>query len=190
MPKDIAAEKAVYIGRFQPITKTHRRVVQYIEEQKDIEEIVIIKGGTQWNDKNPDPSAPSKNPFTADECCEMINLSLNGRIKKPYRIIKVPDTSTKFTDFYWQEWVGSIVNAIGSKDFVVFTNAQREITAFGKAGINCKPFYVDKGTRATIVREAIANRPKDEWQVDKEVADYLEKINASGRIKRILDLFP
>ncbi len=182
-------KRAAYIGRFQPFTKTHRKIIQYIDNQKDIGEIIIVKGSIQWNDKNPSPNfAPSRNPFTADECCEMINLALDGRIKKPHKIIRIPDTLSGFTDPLWKEWTGLILNELGKNDFVVFTNNKREAAAFERVGVECRSFYVESGIRATLVREIIVFKTKEEWLefVDKEIADYLVKINAK---KRVTDLF-
>lgn len=181
---------AVYIGRFHPFAVHHRSVLQYIDEQKDVKKIIVIKGGAQWSDKNLDPySAPSRNPFTADECCEMISLSLRSRIKKPYEIVRIEDTKTRMTDFLWKEWVSSIIEALGKNNFVVYANDVRLIEAFGRFGIQCRPFPIAySGLRATVVREKIALESEEEWSkyVDPEVAEYIKKINGSERIRRLL----
>ena len=183
---------AVYIGRFQPKTITHRIIVQFIDKQPDIKEIIIIKGSSQWNDKNPDQnSIPFRNPFTAEECCDMIDLSLTCRITKPWRIIKIPDTATKMTDPLWKEWVDSIVSALGSpQEFVVFTNDSREIKAFKRVGLETRPYVVNCTLpHATLVREKIAQGREEEWRqmVDPEVAEYIKKINGPERIQKLLE---
>jgi len=182
---------AAYIGRFQPFAVHHRSVLQYIDDQKDVKEIIVIKGGAQWSDKNLDPySAPSRNPFTVDECCEMVNLSLAGRIRKSYRIIKVEDTKTRMTDPLWKNWVNMIVEASGLNDFVVYANDSRLIRAFERVGIKCRPFPIAYfGLRATVVREKIAMEPEEGWSkyVDPEVADYIKKINGPERIRQLLE---
>ena len=185
-------KKAVYIGRFQPFTKTHRKVVQFVDAEPDIQEIVIIKGSIQWNDKNPDPFAfPSRNPFTAEECCEMIKLSLSGPIKKPWRIIQIPDTSTKMTDPLWKEWVNSIIFAVGTSGFIVYTNDPREVRAFEAVGCETRPFPVSPlFFRATLVRKSIARENEKKWKkyVDQKVAEYIKKIRGPARIAKLLEL--
>ncbi|MBI2626093.1 MAG: hypothetical protein HYW69_00680 [Candidatus Nealsonbacteria bacterium] len=181
---------AAYIGRFQPFGKHHRKLVQFIDSRPDVKGIVIVKGGSQWNDKNYDPySSPDRNPFTADECCGMINLSLKSRIKKPYKIVRVADTKSKMTDPLWKEWVEAVIFAVGDRDFLVYVNEPHTVRAFETAGIQCRSFLIENlGPRATIIRDKIAFEPEDEWSkyVDPEVAGYLKRINASERVRRLL----
>lgn len=179
----------VYAGRFQPFSKHHRAVVQFIDLEPDIDEIVIIKGSSQWSDQNPDiHTSPSRHPFTAQECCEMINLSLAGRIKKPYRIEKVLDTKTIMTDPFWQEWVGAVLTAVGTKKFVVYVNDPKMVRAFGQADIECRPFPIDfPGASATVIRKNMAYCSREVWaeDVDPVVADYLEMIDGPVRVRRL-----
>lgn len=180
--------KGVYIIRAQPFTKSHRAVAEFINLEQDIEEVVIVKGGSQWSDKNPSPvEHPSRNPFSAEECLDMINLSLIGRLNKPFRLIKIPDTGTKSSDLLWREWVGLIISALG-RDIVVFTNVRREKMAFENADCECRAFAVSEYFRATFIREIIASKLKQEWlkYIDLEVADYIEKINGPSRIRALL----
>jgi nicotinamide mononucleotide adenylyltransferase len=165
-------------------------VVQFIESQSDTEEIIIMKGSAQWNDENPDPySLLSRNPFRAEECWTMIRRSLTFRIKKPWRVVELPDTMTRMTDPLWTEWVDSIATAVGTKNFVVYTNDPREVRAFARIGVQCRPFRVENRPHATTVREKIANAPEEEWRmyVDPEVAEYINMINGPSRIARLLE---
>lgn len=192
LPKNSKTSNGVYIGRFQPFTKTHRKIVQFIDAEPDVGEIIIIKGSIQWNDQNPDPhSLASRNPFTVEECCEMIKLSLTGRVKKPWRIVLVPDTQTKTTDPLWREWVDLIVRLTPmSSDFVIYTNDPREKRAFEAIGLEARSFPASSLLfRATLAREKIATKKKREWRkyVDPEAADYLEKINGPSRILKLLE---
>lgn len=184
--------KAVYIGRFQPCTKMHREVIQFIESVPDITEISIVKGSSQWSDQNLDPdSRPSRNPFNVKECCDMIKLSLGSRIKKPWRIVQVADTATRFTDPFWQEWIASIVAAMETPNFVVYTNNHREAEAFRRAGCQSRPFPVlHPSFSATDVRREMGAGKEERWRkwVDPEVADYLEKIQGSARLARLFEL--
>lgn len=181
----------VYTGRFQPFCKHHRSVAQYIANQPDINEIVIVKGSSQWSDKNPDIfTPPSRHPFTAQECCEMIDLSLAGRIEKPHRIVKVADTKTMLSDPLWTEWTEKVILAVGTRDFILFVVDLRIEAAFRRFGIECRPFTVDyPGFHATFFRKKMAWEPKEKWinDVDPEVADYLESINGPARIRRLLE---
>lgn len=182
---------AVYVGRFQPFCKHHRAVVQFIDSEPDIKEIVIVKGSSQWSDKNPDIyTSPVRHSFTAEECCKMIDLSLSSRIKKPYRIVNVFDTKTMLTDPFWREWVQAVIAAVGVKDFIVYLNETKIIRAFEKAGIVCRPFPLEyPDLSATAVRQNMAYQPREIWakDVDPEVAEYLEMIDGPKRVRRLLE---
>ena len=185
-----------YAGRFQPFGKHHRSVVQFIDSQADVEEIIIIKGSSQWSDQNPDPYFPlSRNPFTLGECSKIIRLSLTGRIKKPYQIVAVPDTATRLSDPLWEEWVKDTLVAIGAKndfnlkDFVLYVNNRHIVRAFSRIGCLCRPFPEIFPVSATMIRKKIAEAPVEQWQtlVDPEVAAYLIEIRGPERIRRLLE---
>ena len=48
-------KRALYVGKFQPFHIGHLEIAKNIDRAKDIDEIVVAIGSSQWNWQNRDP---------------------------------------------------------------------------------------------------------------------------------------
>jgi nicotinamide-nucleotide adenylyltransferase len=173
-------KRALYVGRFQLFHKGHLDVIQHIDKAKDITEIIIAVGSSQYNHTNKSPVAPwAVNPFTYEERERMINYSLEGKIEKPYLIIPIPD----FHD--WPKWKKYVCDTVPKFD-VLYTVSEREKKEFEEIGYEARGFPRKHEYHAGIVRERICKGA--EWK-DALADGTIKVVEEIGGIERIKNLF-
>lgn len=164
----IEPKRALYVGRFQTFHKGHESVVKYISNQKDVDEIIIGIGSSQYSRFNQSIEEPLiVNPFTYEERKEYIDSSLKTFMKKPYSFYAILDLHDI------NKWVKNIIYVLPKISYV-YTNSKRESDLFSKLGFECRTFPIKEKIRATIVREMIARDGPWEDYVSCEVANTMK----------------
>ena len=169
--------RALYIGRFQPFHKGHLDVLKYMESATDIEEIIIGVGSSQYNNEHKSPDVPwSRNPFTYEERKEMIELSLDGELSKPYKIVPIPDYH------HYPRWFNHIRTKL--PDFaVLYTVDGEEKDFFSEKGYEVREFPRVYDFSARILRRKIVNGEMYTYALPKGTVEVMKKIGAEDRLK-------
>lgn len=165
--------RALFPGRFQPFHKGHLMVVQEILGEYD--EVVIVVGSAQ-------EGFTCKNPFTAGERIEMIDLTLrgNGYSRDQYMVVPVPDLNKPLA---WTSYVLGLVPRIN----VVFSGNPHTIYLYKWLGIPVREIKLYDPNRfsGTNIRSLMCRGGEWEELVPKEIADYIKSINGVERVRRV-----
>jgi nicotinamide-nucleotide adenylyltransferase len=160
---------ALFITRAQPFHLGHLRVIRDILKKND--RIVIAIGSAQAKNT-------LKNPFTAREREEMVDLALKASRVKNYEIVRIPDL---FND---QLWVAR-VNRVCRFDAVYSMNPWT-VRCFRKAGIRVRRHAIyRKCLSGTEIRKRIRQGKKWEALVPGPVSEYLKGIDGVKRLKSL-----
>jgi nicotinamide-nucleotide adenylyltransferase len=166
-------KRGLFVGRFQPFHNGHLEAIKRIV--KDVEELVIIVGSSQYSHK-------LDNPFTAGERITMIRRALKeeGIQLERIWIIPVPDVHQHTL------WVSQIVG-YSPKFSLVYTNEPLCHRLFTEAGFKVEPmpFIMREFYSATEIRKHILSG--EDWKelVPSSIANYIKDINGE---ERLLDL--
>ena len=162
-------KRGLFIGRFQPLHLGHLKDIK--DALKEVDELIIGIGSS--NEK-----LTRKNPFSAEERIEMINLALQKHGIKKYKIFEIPD----FHDD--KKWVDYVEENIPKFD-IVYTGNEWTERCFKSRGYSIKKVKILEDISSTIIRSMMANN-KD-WQslVPGEIADFLNSMNGVKKIKDI-----
>lgn len=161
--------RALFIGRFQPFHNAHLTDIKKILKEAD--EVIIAIGSS--NEKN-----TLENPFSYTERKEMIENALKSNKINKYGIYQVPDL---YND---RKWVYYIIKNLPESD-VVYSGNLWTLKCFKKNKISAKKIKLIDGVSSTKIRDMITKNKNWKKLVPKEVADYIEKINGVGRIRKI-----
>jgi nicotinamide-nucleotide adenylyltransferase len=162
---------ALFIGRFQPFHNGHLKLIKSISKEYD--KIIIAIGSSQYQNTN-------QNPFTYNERNEMISNTLKKNNVKNFKIIAIPDIHKPSN---WVEHVTKI-----NKDFdIVLTNNSYTKKLFEEKGYNVKKtmIYNRDILSGKNIRKKIINDENYQDLVPDIVYNYLNKINAIDRLKKI-----
>ncbi|MBS3749050.1 MAG: nicotinamide-nucleotide adenylyltransferase [Candidatus Thermoplasmatota archaeon] len=163
------AHASVFIGRFQPFHLGHYAMITHC----NTDTLYIGIGSSQYHHL-------LKNPFTYDERKTMIQLALQNRLNIEYDIYGIPDIHDP------PNWVDHVKRILPPFTTVI-TNNDFTAGLFKERGYQIqRPGLIKRNKYAgKIIREHMINEQKWQHLVPKEVAIYLEKINASDRIKTL-----
>ena len=164
---------SLIIGRFQPLHNGHMEVIRIVS--KASEKMTIGIGSAQY-------SHLADNPFTAGERYRMISNSLKDEGITNAYIVPVEDLNR------YSVWVSHVVSM--SPPFsVVYSNNQLTRRLFTEAGYSVKdsPLYKRSEYSGTEVRRRMICG--EDWRslVPKAVADVIDDIDGTGRIKGLGD---
>ncbi len=166
--------RGLFIGRFQPFHLGHLNALKWILEQVD--EAIVAIGSANV-------ALTFRNPFTIGERIEMITRALRkeGLLDRVY-ICSVPDTDSMHTlwPHYLEHWC--------PKFDIVYTNDPLSQLCVEYAGIKYSPipFFDREKYSGTRIRLLMA-RGDPTWRqlVPQEVAEYLDKIRAEERLRKL-----
>ena len=170
-------KRILYPGRFQPFHKGHLRVVEDLLE--DYSEVVIVIGSA-------DQGYTCRNPFTASERLEMINLVLKSRgiSRDRYWLIPIPDINKPLA---WTTYVLSMIPRI---DAVATGNPHvAYLYKWLRVNVVELKLYDPEMYNGTRIRELMCKN-NNEWKnrVPREVAEYIESINGVERVRRVCSI--
>ncbi len=160
---------ALFIGRFQPFHNAHLSDVKLI--LGECGSVIIGIGSSQ-------ESWTKANPFSYNERKEMIEMTLKAQKIKDYKIVAIPDIDDN------EKWVEHVKRLVPSFD-IVYTGNDLTEKLFEKKNIRLRKIKLIPGISATEIRKRILSGGDWKALVPKEVADYIEKIRGTERIKRI-----
>lgn len=163
-------DRALYVGRFQPFHKGHKKVVERLDNRHD--ELVVAIGG-------PELSYSERHPFQIGERIQMIKESVSIDFDSTY-LLPIPDIDNNSL------WVGRIENY--TPEFsVVYSNNELVKILFEDSGYNVKGIdWVDRNRLSgTEVRERMIG--DNDWRclVPSSVERIVDKNNGVDRINRV-----
>jgi len=178
-------DRAVTILRAKPPTVNHIALLSEI--CKKSERVTIAMGSSNKLD--------DKNPFTAKESAEMLDLVLRKRFNN-YRFVDIPDFDD---DYIWGQYflseVGEFTHIISNNDWVDGILKKKQYVGDEKMFEFVKPLEVcpmkkmtyegDKYISGTYVRTLMINDGNWKQYVPEEVVEYIEKNNLLERVKRL-----
>ena len=169
------ANKALFVGRFQPFHLGHLSAIKAILKKHD--QVIIVIGSAEDN-------YAKENPFTAGERFEMIYNTLidEGIEWKQFHIMPVRNIEnysiwTTHVDQYLPKGISTIYS--GSPI------VQELYKQYGKYDV--KPVKMSKKISATIVRNKMKKGIKT-WKKDvpEKVAEVIIKVRGEDRIKHLI----
>lgn len=159
------------IGRFQPFHLGHLDAVKFALSNVD-ELLIGIGSSNKFNEK--------RNPFTAEERKQMIELSLDETMLGKIKIYYIPDVNNH------ERWTYQIDEIVPKYD-TVFSNDEFTHTLFGKRGIKVisVPLKQREILSGTDIRAKI--RDNQDWSglVPEGTKKVLLKINAKDRLMNL-----
>jgi nicotinamide-nucleotide adenylyltransferase len=142
-------KRVLFIGRFQPFHLGHLSVIEEIDNRADVKEIVIGVGSSQYDNTE-------ENPYSYDIREEMIIRNLYRKIKKPYKIIAIPDIHN---NNLWVDHVTDIVCETNE----VYTGNKWVANLFKEKEYIVKPVKIKIKITGTQLRKMIKDKD-DSWK--------------------------
>ena len=137
--------RALYLGRFNPPHKGHIFAIEYILEQTDIDEIVILIGSGE-------KAYSLKNPFTGGERLEMMTEIVRNHFNiNQFYITAIPDTNRNTI------WPANVTDLVPSFE-VIFTNnplVQQLFSNLSKTEVREVPLENRSEFSGKVIREKI-----------------------------------
>jgi nicotinamide-nucleotide adenylyltransferase len=165
--------RALFVGRFQPFHHGHYFAIKKLLKKYD--ELVVVIGSAEDQD-SPD------NPFTCGERLEMIRSCFNKGELSKLIIVPVPDVNDN------RIWVDHVFAHIPPVQEVYSNNALVKML-FSKHGYLVKSIeFFDRGPKEGTTIRKMMSENDIAWKkhVPAHVADYLESIDAIGRMRTIV----
>lgn len=156
------------VGRFQPFHLGHISAIKF----------ALVRSKSLWLCIGSSNTAQSeKNPFSADERQEMIQLSLNDEILAHIKTYTIPD----YDDH--AKWASAIDATVPDYD-IVYTNDEPTSRIFLKKNKDVIPIaYLDRDSlEGSKIRRAIAHGDDLGSLVPDGTQCVLEKIGAKSRL--------
>lgn len=162
-------DRALVIGRFQPLHMGHMEVLRRCAEES--EHLTIGIGSAQY-------SHQSDNPFTAGERYMMIQGALRDEGIENYSIVPIEDLNR------YAIWVSHVVAMCPTFDWV-YSNNPFTRRLFTEAGfeVRASPLYSRSLYSGTEVRRRIVEG--EDWKslVPSAVARVIDDIDGVGRLR-------
>ena len=166
------ADRALFIGRFQPFHHGHLEVVNSLLAKH--EEVIIAIGSAEC-------CSAEDNPFSAGERVEMIRASLLPEQLK--RVIAIPIRDINNNSL----WVSHLKSYVPEFS-VVYTNNPLVKMLFSKAGIKVENIsYVDRGLNEGKAIRKLMSQGNDAWKkhVPQGAHGFIMSIKGIERMRAI-----
>lgn len=170
-------KRGLYIGRFNPPHFGHLKSLEFIINDKKIDELFIGIGSAQ-------ESFTQKNPFTSGERFEMIQLALNEIEKSNIKIFIVPLLDLNNNN----QWISYLISLLPKFEIIYSNNPLVNILVSFYQGSNILikniPLYEREKYSSTNIKTKIMN-DDDSWKdlVPKMIANYILQLDGKNRIK-------
>ena len=167
--------RALYLGRFNPPHKGHIHAIEYILNQPDIDEIIILIGSGE-------KGYSLKNPFTGGERFEMLSTLVKKRfdLNKIY-ISAIPDINRNTI------WPANVIDLVPSFE-VVFTNntlVQKLFIDLGNKEVREVPLVQRDNYSGKEIREKMVKGEEWESSLPKEILPLIKKYKGLERIQAV-----
>ncbi|HDI13015.1 MAG: nicotinamide-nucleotide adenylyltransferase [Hadesarchaea archaeon] len=166
-------ERALFVGRFQPVHRGHLEVFKYILGKCD--ELVIGVGSSQ-------EGHTFENPFTAEERVVMLERAIEeaGIDRSHVRIVLIPDV---YDDAKWVSHVRSLTPEFS----VVYSGNPWVQRLFREAGyeVRVQPQFKREEFQGMEIRDRILKGKRWEHLVPKSVLEFMREIGAVERLKNL-----
>ncbi len=159
----------LFVGRFQPLHKGHMIVINRLSKGYKMVKIGI--GSAQY-------SHTKNNPFTAKERKAMLKQALKASKIKNYRLFLIPDTNNN------SKWVAH-VKKITKTFSIVYSGNPLVLYLMKQKHITTKKIKLIKPYSSTKIRRLIKNNKNITKLIPKSVVNYIKKIKAIERIKKL-----
>jgi nicotinamide-nucleotide adenylyltransferase len=167
--------RALYLGRFNPPHKGHIYAIEYILNQSDIDEIIILIGSGE-------KAYSIKNPFTGGERLEMLTTLVRKRFDvTKFYIASIPDINRNTI------WPANVIDLVPEFE-VVYTNNPLVQELFSKlAGKEVRevPLASRNDFSGKKIRLKMIKGEKWESAVPEEIIDLINKFDGVKRIQKV-----
>ncbi len=167
--------RALYLGRFNPPHIGHQKVLEYILDQQDIDEIIVLIGSGE-------KAYSLKNPFTGGERVEMMTKLVQSSFDlSKFYIIAIPDINRNTI------WPAHVIDLVPPFD-VIYTNnslVQQLFQNLSNKQVRETPLIERDKYSGKIIRNNIVNGKKWKHLVPSEVYSLIKKY---GGVERIIAL--
>ncbi|MHA1217339.1 MAG: nicotinamide-nucleotide adenylyltransferase [Candidatus Heimdallarchaeaceae archaeon] len=167
--------RALYLGRFNPPHKGHIYALEYILNQPDIDEIIILIGSGE-------KAYSLKNPFTGGERYEMVVTMVKEHFNyEQFFISAIPDINRNTI------WPANVIDLIPSFD-VIFTNnslVQELFTDLSNKEVREIPLNKREELSGKIIREKMIKGESWQQAIPDELLPLIEKYQGIKRIQSL-----
>ncbi len=167
--------RALYLGRFNPPHKGHIYALEYILNQQDINEIIILIGSGE-------KAYSLKNPFTGGERYEMVVTMVREHFNyDQFFISAIPDINRNTI------WPANVIDLIPSFD-VIFTNnslVQELFTDLSNKEVREIPLNKREELSGKIIREKMIKGENWQQAIPDEILPLIEKYQGIKRIQSL-----
>ncbi len=167
--------RALYLGRFNPPHKGHIYAIEYILEQTDIDEVIILIGSGE-------KAYSLKNPFTGGERLEMVTAIVREHFNiNLFYMTAIPDINRNTI------WAANVIDLVPSFE-VVFTNnplVQQLFSNLGKKEVRKIPLNNREELSGKIIRENM--KKGDNWRdsLPEIILPLIDQYKGVERIKTL-----
>ena len=167
--------RAIYLGRFNPPHKGHIYAIDYILEQTDIDEIIILIGSGE-------KAYSLKNPFTGGERLEMMTEIVRSHFNiNQFYITAIPDINRNTI------WPANVTDLVPAFE-VIFTNnplVQQLFSNLSKTEVREIPLENRLEYSGKVIREKIVKGETWEDSVPESTAELIKKFNGVERMQAL-----
>ncbi|NPD90157.1 MAG: nicotinamide-nucleotide adenylyltransferase [Asgard group archaeon] len=167
--------RALYLGRFNPPHKGHIHAIEYILDQPDIDEIIILIGSGE-------KAYSLKNPFTGGERLEMLTTIVRKNFKiVQFYISAISDINRNTI------WPANVADLVPSFE-VVFTNnplVKQLFIDLGNKEVREIPHVNRKQYSGKEIREKMVKGKDWESSIPEEILLLIKKYKGLERIQAV-----
>ena len=167
--------RAIYLGRFNPPHKGHIYAIEYILEQTDIDEIIILIGSGE-------KAYSLKNPFTGGERLEMVTEIVRSHFNiNQFYITAIPDINRNTI------WPANVTDLVPTFE-VIFTNnplVQQLFSNLSKTEVREIPLENRSEYSGKVIRDKIVKGEAWEDSVPESIVELIKKFNGVERMQAL-----
>jgi len=167
--------RALYLGRFNPPHKGHIYALEYILNQSDVDEIIILIGSGE-------KAYSLKNPFTGGERYEMVVTMVKEHFNyDQFFISAIPDINRNTI------WPANVIDLMPNFE-VIFTNnslVQELFTDLSNKEVREIPLNKREELSGKIIREKMIKGENWQQDIPDELLPLIKKYQGIKRIQSL-----
>ncbi len=167
--------RALYLGRFNPPHKGHIKVIDYISQFPEVDEIIVAIGSGE-------KAYSLDNPFTGGERVEMMKILISTHFDySKFYVMAIPDANR------YTIWAAHVIDLVPSFD-IVFTNNPLVQTLFRKLTskrVESIPFFNREEYSGKKIRKKILEN--EDWKkfIPEPLVPLIEKYEGEERLRYV-----